>query len=140
MIVVLLAISVSSACWIFSPDDSGIALCSGIEGTVMEDTVTPTGLTFIIVNETNEIATFGRMFTIEKKSGFGWRELERIDGAYFADAIRVEPGGSREWTESWRSDYGELSPGRYRMIKTITVGDGLEKVKHDITIEFLISE
>jgi len=94
----------------------------GVTMTVKEGTVSSTGLTLTLENNSEKQCIYGEYFVLEKKLDGKWYEVPvAIEGNYGFDAIGYElnPGDRREWTVNWEWLYGSLEAGEYRIVKDI---------------------
>ena len=101
-------------CRVYSNEDDVVL-------TVKEETLTKTGATFILKNNTDKEYWYGADYRIEKGENDGWYELDTITGeplswndiAYILKANEV-----MEIHIDWSYGYGELKNGDYRLVKT----------------------
>jgi len=89
-----------------------------VEMRVKEGTLTPTGLTLILTNNTNREYMSGVGFHIERRVDGEWAELEPLNNLVFVSlGVPFPPNTSIELERIWDWYYGELEPGEYRIIK-----------------------
>lgn len=94
----------------------------GVTMTVKETSVSPTGLTVVIENNSDSQCIFGEYFVLEKKMDDGWYQVPvEIEGNYGFEDIgyELDPGDKREWETDWEWLYGSLDSGQYRIVKDI---------------------
>ena len=86
--------------------------------------VTPSGLTVHLrqydKRDTEEL-TYGEEYQLERFNGTDWEEVPQIidNGAFNAIGYALPAEGEAEIETNWEWLYGRLSPGRYRITKTI---------------------
>lgn len=126
---------------------------NNLEGVSLEMTeVSKSGGTVAVHNETDQEITFGEDFTLElfDPETKEWSNVQIVaDGEWAVNDIGFPVSGkeTREWEVDWTWLYGELMPGRYRIVKGIlsetkkegmqTVGSG-PYVKYTLSAEFEI--
>lgn len=109
--------------------------------TVKEGSATGSGLTLVMENKTDRQAMYGQPFEIDQKVGDEWIELiPTIENyAFTMEAFIIPAGQSREMEVHWEWLYGQLSAGRYRIVKNMSLettdGAGYEST---LTAEFEI--
>ncbi|MBD8038814.1 hypothetical protein H9635_18885 [Solibacillus sp. A46] len=103
-------------------------------------TVTPTGLTVIIENRSNERFVYGQYFTVEKKSEGNWYEVPILEEAYsFIDlGHNVAPLQSVEWVVDWEGYYGVLDNGEYRILKEFRNSEETDDEIYHLAAEFIV--
>ena len=93
----------------------------GLTLDIKENTVSESGLTIIIKNETQDEYTFGSSYCVEKQIDGKWYEVPHIieNAGWNAVGYSVGENGIREMEleKRWEWLYGKLSPGNYRIIK-----------------------
>lgn len=107
--------------WEPTPDNT-VNNLDGVTMTVKEDSVTPSGLTAIIENESDKQCTYGEYFSLEKESAGTWYQVPVIleDNYGFNEiGFDLPPGDVQEWTADWEWLYGKLDAGNYRIVKDI---------------------
>lgn len=94
--------------------------------TLSVENVTPTGLTLVCTQSggtpTGELQT-GSWYILERLTEEGWTEVEwvpqKYDVAWTAEAWMIPKEDTVEWKVDWEWLYGKLSPGTYRIGKSI---------------------
>ena len=78
-----------------------------------------------VVNNSGRSIGFGEDFYIQRKSGSRWKSVEFINGesAWNAAMFIAESKGERSWTIHWKSRYGVLEEGQYRIVKPYYSGN-----------------
>ena len=83
-----------------------------------KDTVTNTGLTLVMENKTDEKFNYGEEYHLEKKYKNKWYIVEPINDVIFTlMAYEVEPNQTKEIKFDWEYRYGNLTKGKYRLVK-----------------------
>ena len=111
------------------------------EGLNLEVEAWRFGATYHIINGAENDVTVGDIndYSVEvfdPEADGGWVELESADRPVSPILITVPAGKVSKCTVGWKDVYGELSEGRYRLVKTVNAG-GEEPVY--IYAEFQIS-
>lgn len=115
----------------------------GITMTVIEDTVSPTGLTVILENSSQKECIYSESFLLEERINDQWYQMPVvIEGDYGFDDIAypLNLGDKGEWQVNWEWLYGILDKGEYRIIKDILnfKEDG-EFDTHYLSAEFTVN-
>ena len=98
---------------------------NNLEGVTMsarEETVSPTGLTLTLVNNSDRQCIYGEHYVVEKKINQGWYQVPVVvEGDYgFVDiGYDLPPGDEQDWDVDWEWLYGSLDAGEYRIVKDI---------------------
>ncbi len=109
-----------------------------------EKSVSPSHIEINLSNYHTEKLIWGSWFTIEKKTGGEWHEIELIppepgiDRTWTAEEVSLESGGKRTIEAYWTHLYGELSKGEYRFIKPFWFNNTDEDDEMYISCEFII--
>ena len=88
--------------------------------TVKADTLTNTGVTLVIKNNTDEMGNYGYPFFLEKQEKGKWY-LVNEKQAFILPSILLEPNSVAEHKAVFE---GPLSKGKYRMIKSFYLDSG----------------
>jgi uncharacterized protein YceK len=94
----------------------------GVTMSAKEGTVSSTGLTVILENNSDKQGIYGEEFWVEKKINGSWYQVPiAIDGNYGFPSIGYDLASSavKEWSVEWEWLYGSLDPGEYRIVKDI---------------------
>ncbi len=88
--------------------------------SIKENTLTNTGATLILKNNSNTDIKYGNSYEIEIKHNKKWYKL---DGKmYFTlPLFFLEPNKTVELEENWQDGYKKLKKGTYRIIKEIKI-------------------
>ena len=86
--------------------------------SVKKGTVTKKGLTLVMENKTDDRFNYGAEYHLEKKYNKKWYVIEPKDKIIFTSmAYEVEAKQTKEIKFDWEYGYGELSKGKYRLVK-----------------------
>lgn len=93
----------------------------GVNMNIKEETVSSTGLTVVIENNSETQCIYGEDFLLEKKINEKWYQVPTIIENYGFDDIGyvLEPGEKGEWRVDWDWLYGKLDSGEYRIVKNV---------------------
>lgn len=108
---------------------------------VVEDTITPSGLTFVCGNNSGKHLIFSEDYSIEAKINDIWYEIPKLTDKYdFSGAgFDLPYGQSKEQDTDWGKLYGDLDGGQYRLLKEITDLKGSNYYKKEcVAAEFVI--
>lgn len=90
--------------------------------TIKEGTISETGLTVTLKNDSDKHCIYGESFSLEKKIGDYWYQVPVVLEENFGfNSIGYDLAASTEdeWTVDWEWLYGSLDAGEYRIIKDI---------------------
>ena len=83
-----------------------------------DNTLSNTGLTMILKNQSNINIQYGNPYSIEKYQNGYWKTVDLINDISFTlPAYGLNKGESKEISIDWESGYGKLINGRYRIVK-----------------------
>lgn len=108
--------------------------------------VTPTGLTVHFRRYDNGYKgemTYGEEYTLEMLKGDAWEPVPTVigDGGFNDIAYIIEPERESEIETDWEWLYGKLSPGTYKITKTVMTerksGDSLPK--YTLSAQFMLA-
>lgn len=103
-----------------------------VDMTIVEGSVSPTGLTVNFKNNSGNPYTFGDFFILEKKINDMWYQVPvTVEGDYGFHSIGYSLGAedSRDFEVDWSWLYGSLEAGEYRIVKDI-LPDSSESTKN----------
>lgn len=101
-------------------------------------TATPTGMRFLIDNETEETLTLEEGYSLQVEENGAWRDVGAGNPADSPVSVStMEAHRSMSLPVDWGDWYGELPPGHYRMVKKAALGPGREAIT--LTAEFEIT-
>lgn len=106
--------------------------------SIKKDTLSQTGAVLVLKNNGKIDAQYGSSYEIEKKQNGEWHKIEAQ--LYFnMIAYSLKSNEVKEINLNWEKDYGKLSPGEYRLIKTIDIeNDDGTFTSFNIAAEFTI--
>lgn len=102
-----------------------LAAAAEVSMAVEEGSLTESGLTLLITNATAREMTYGMEFSLERKRGDAWYAMDEDDRAFADLAAILAPGETNRFSVTWE---GTLPAGEYRVVKTIWLGDGEERL------------
>lgn len=118
-------------------------LPEGISLSVLPGSVTPGGASFRLFHNTNAGLQFGADYTLQKLQNGKWNNLPYAieNGAFTMEAYNLPKGEPQTLAVSWGWLYGELLPGEYRLVKTVTDFRGTGDFdNYTLTAEFTVGE
>jgi len=93
--------------------------------TIEEGSLSSTGATLLFENHSAEFSyIYGAGYSLQEEVEGAWRHVPVIyegDWGITAMAYDVVPGGTNKETLSWEVLHGKLEPGKYRVVKGISV-------------------
>ena len=91
-----------------------------VELLLKEETLSSKGATFILKNNTDNEYWYGPEYYIEIKKDEKWTEIDLYSQlAWNSIAYKSNAGEEKEMNIDWSIGYGELSNGKYRLVKKI---------------------
>ncbi len=109
---------------------------------IKEGSTTPTALTIIFENNSENSYIYGDYYTIEREINNAWYQVPvAIEENYgFNDiAYELTRQNNSEWVVDWDWLYGNLEPGEYRIIKKLLDNNSSDKYNiYYLTAEFTI--
>ena len=89
---------------------------------IIDGTLTKSSAKVRITDYTNRKYTYGSDYRIDKKVGNKWQELEHKNPLYFTSmAYYPDSNGHLEFNITWSYAYGNLTSGRYRIVKSALI-------------------
>ena len=91
--------------------------------------VSSTGLTLTLQrydSEREEELTTGNDYWVQRKTLFGWEDLQTIDGVIVENypiGLEMQEGDEQVWELDWETIFGKLTPGIYRISKQSIADD-----------------
>lgn len=89
-------------------------------------------ISYELTNQSGEALGYGWYATLEKKTDSGWHSVIYSDAVFYRDpgfkdfGKMLQPGETERMKLDTRNLGIALSPGIYRLVKTVTGSDGLE--------------
>ena len=93
---------------------------SDVTLTLKEGTLTDTGATFILKNESNTNYGYGPAWEIEMKQADKWHKIDVVLN-FNSPSYQLSVNESKELNINWENSYGKLASGEYRLIKHIDI-------------------
>ena len=94
-------------------DNSNLITMKMVDGSL-----TDSGFSFMIFNNSNFDYYYGPQFELEINKNNKWYKMDTIDDLVWIDVIyTIKANESIENKINWDSMYGKLSKGKYRLIK-----------------------
>lgn len=91
---------------------------------IKENTLTKSGATIIITDNNKVKYTYEEYYKLEKRIDHIWYELKPRDDAVFNEmGYLVDDNNELEMNIDWSKTYGNLTSGKYRIIKRIYDGE-----------------
>ena len=92
----------------------------GVSLTVKENTLTETGATLILKNDSDVDVQYGNPYEIEIKKDGEWHKIN-VQLDFTLPAFSLKSKETKELEMNWEEGYGKLTPGDYRIIKSIEI-------------------
>lgn len=91
---------------------------------IKENTLTKSGATIIITDNNKVKYTYEEYYKLEKRIDHIWYELEpRGDAVFDEMGYLVDDNNELEMNIDWSKTYGNLTSGKYRIVKRIYDGE-----------------
>lgn len=87
---------------------------------IKENTLTNSGATLILQNNSDVEVQYGNPYEIEIKKDNEWHKIN-VELNFNLPAYVLKSNESKEWEFSWENGYGKLASGDYRIIKSIDI-------------------
>lgn len=94
----------------------------GVSLSIKDKTLTNKGVTLILKNDSDYEIQYGASEEIEIKKNGKWHKIN-VDTISILPIFILKPQEQEEIVVEWEYEYGKLTPGNYRIIKSI----GIEK-------------
>ena len=110
----------------------------GVSLSIKENTLTNTGATLVLKNDSEVDVQYGNPYEIETKEDGEWHKMN-VELYFTLPAFSLKAKESKELELKWENGYGKLASGDYRIIKSIDVEqeDGIYE-SFDVSAEFTI--
>ena len=92
----------------------------GVSLTVKENTLTETGATLILKNDSDVDVEYGNPYEMEIKKDGKWHKIN-VELNFTLPAYVLKAKETKELELNWENGYGKLASGDYRIIKSIDV-------------------
>lgn len=128
------------AVWQYTPESEDTDI--GVSMDLSD--ITPSGATVHFYRYNTENAgevSYGESFVLEKESEGKWESVPSIiEEAAFTDIAYVIPeNDTSELETNWEWLYGKLSPGTYRIRKTVLNSKDAGNTEHELIAQFLLA-
>lgn len=87
---------------------------------VKENTLTETGATLILKNDSDVDVEYGNPYEIEIKKDGKWHKIN-VELNFTLQAFILKSKDAKELELNWENGYGKLASGDYRIIKSIDI-------------------
>ena len=92
----------------------------GISLSIKENTLTETGATLILKNDSDVDVEYGASYEMEIKKDGEWHKIN-VELNFNSIAYILKSNTSKEIELNWKEGYGKLATGDYRLIKHIDI-------------------
>lgn len=91
---------------------------------IKDGTLTKEGAAVVITDKNDYPFSYGEDFNIQKLKDGKWEDLKSIGNSYINDIAHViKEDRTTEMNLNWKSRYGELETGHYKLILEVTQND-----------------
>ena len=91
---------------------------------IKDGTLTKEGAAVVITDKNDYPFSYGEDFNIQKLKDGKWEDLKSIGNSYINDIAHViKEDRTTEMNLNWKSKYGELETGHYKLILEVTQND-----------------
>lgn len=102
----------------------------GIALTVDQRSVTSTGLTYTLTNQTGGTLCWGYDYYVFHQEGEGWKEPAYLGGEEpgWWKTLMISWGDGDGWSNEamWSHTYGDLPPGEYLLVKPVSTDEQVQ--------------
>lgn len=92
----------------------------GVSLSIKENTLTKTGATLILKNDSDVDVQYGNPYEMEIKKDGEWHKIN-VELNFTLPAFSLKSKETKEIELNWKNGYGELASGDYRIIKSIDI-------------------
>lgn len=92
----------------------------GVSLSIKENTLTNTGATLVLKNDSDVDVQYGNPYEIEIKKDREWHKIN-VELNFTLPAYLLNSKETKEIEFNWENGYGKLAAGDYRIIKSIDV-------------------
>lgn len=111
---------------------------SEVSMAIKNGTLTNTGATIILTNNSDKFFTYGNPYEIEIKKNGEWYKID-TQLVFTLPTFELASGETKEIELNWEDEYGTLAKGTYRIIKDIDYEYEEGKYeKFNVGVEFVI--
>lgn len=101
--------------------DLSVNTVENVSMVLLADTVSSTGISVCLVNDSDEIITSGNendfYVQVQKNDGTWYSLISKRSLSNSVEAMLFDSEADYELSFDWESRYGELEPGHYRLVK-----------------------
>lgn len=118
-----------------------ISNLTNVSMEIVEDSITPTGLTIVFENKSDKNIVFEDNFIIEARVEEDWYQLPMLISDYDFSSVgcKMPYKQSKELSADWKNLYGDLETGEYRILKeVIDLSESNSNNKECLAAEFKI--
>ncbi len=109
---------------------------NNISLSVKDGTLTSTGATLVLKNDSSKVLRYDEEYEIETKQDGEWHKIN-VELNFNEPLWAVEQNKSEEIELKWEHSYGKLAKGEYRIIKEVYFENELEQQFY-VSAEFII--
>lgn len=109
----------------------------GVNLFVKDGTLTNTGATFILANNSDKDIQYDEPYRIEVKENGEWHKID-VEVAFIQPLYTLKPNETAVLEIGWENGYGKLPDGTYRLVKTVNYDDVENYESFDVAAEFTI--
>ena len=113
-----------------------IILENDVTMSIKDGTLTDTGTTIILTNNSDKLLHYDATYEIEIKQNGEWHKIN-VELFFNEPLWDVKENKSKEIELNWKNEYGKLATGEYRIIKEVYFENEIEQ-KFNIAVEFNI--
>lgn len=84
--------------------------------SIKDKTLTNTGATLVLTNNSDKIFQYGNPYEIEIKKDGEWHKIN-VELNFNLQAFYLKSNESKEIKLNWKQEYGKLAEGTYRIVK-----------------------
>lgn len=122
LLIGILVLEITGCVKVKEVSNTKISSDGDITLSIKEDTLTNTGVTLLLTNNTDKTYSYGNPFWIEKEQDGKWYKLKAKEGiAFTLPAYGIKSGEVKKWDLDWEDMYGKLTSGTYRIIKSVDI-------------------
>ncbi|GFI48189.1 hypothetical protein IMSAGC019_03516 [Lachnospiraceae bacterium] len=96
-----------------------VNILEGVAVQTQEGTVSPTGITLEINNQSDKDLNYGQDYSLQKEKDGRWYQVEpESPVAVTLELLWIPAGSTQEMEVRWEASYGKLPEGHYRIVKS----------------------
>ncbi|MCL2364265.1 MAG: hypothetical protein FWC71_06335 [Defluviitaleaceae bacterium] len=104
-------------------EPTGANAFEGFRLYIPADSVTPTGVRLSMINNTERNISHGTMFHVERYEDGTWARIPYVNSvAWTLPLLSIQAQATIHSDIGWEFMYGELTPGKYRVVRTFSIG------------------